>query len=69
LVRIGGSRTGAHDRGPRAPACRPSHVAGRFDEEELTAQPGIEPVWVRFLHELHLVTRPDDTLNLIDKII
>jgi hypothetical protein len=29
----------------------------------------LEPVWVRFLHELELVALPDDTLSLIEKVL
>jgi 8-oxo-dGTP pyrophosphatase MutT (NUDIX family) len=40
-----------------------------LSEEQFTAEPGLEPVWVRFLHELELVTLPDDTLSLIEKVL
>jgi 8-oxo-dGTP pyrophosphatase MutT (NUDIX family) len=46
-----------------------SYAEGQLGEEEFAAQPGMEPVWVRFLHELQFVTLPDDTLRLIDKVI
>lgn len=46
-----------------------AYAAGQVDEEQFTAQPGLEPVWARFLHELHLVALPNDTLNTIDTIL
>ncbi|SEP53372.1 NUDIX hydrolase [Amycolatopsis saalfeldensis] len=46
-----------------------AYAAGRLSEEQFIAEPGLEPVWVRFLHELQLVTLPDDTLNLIEKVL
>jgi 8-oxo-dGTP pyrophosphatase MutT (NUDIX family) len=46
-----------------------AYAEGRLTEEQFTAKPGLEPVWVRFLHELQLVTLPDDTLSLIDKVL
>jgi hypothetical protein len=46
-----------------------AYAEGQLSEEEFTAQPGLAPVWVRFLHELQLVTLPDNTLSLIDKVI
>jgi len=46
-----------------------AYAAGQLDEEQFTAEPGLEPVWVRFLHELHLVTLPNETLDMIDTIL
>jgi hypothetical protein len=46
-----------------------AYAEGRLSEEQFTAEPGLEPVWVRFLHGLQLVTLPDDTLSLIEKIL
>lgn len=46
-----------------------AYADGQLSEEQFTAEPGVEPVWVRFLHEFQLVTLPDDTLSLIDKIL
>lgn len=46
-----------------------AYAEGQLSEEQFTANPGLEPVWVRFLHELHLVTLPNDSLNLVDKIL
>ncbi|MGH3620742.1 MAG: NUDIX domain-containing protein [Sciscionella sp.] len=46
-----------------------AYAEGQVSEEEFAAQPGMEPVWVRFLQELQLVALPDDTLRLIDKVI
>jgi 8-oxo-dGTP pyrophosphatase MutT (NUDIX family) len=46
-----------------------AYAEGRIDQDEFTARPGVEPVWVRFLHELRLVTLTEDSLSLIDKII
>ncbi|QOV47767.1 NUDIX hydrolase [Streptomyces chromofuscus] len=46
-----------------------AYAEGHLSKEEFTNQPGLAPVWVRFLHELQLVTLDDDTLNLIDAVI
>ena len=46
-----------------------AYAAGQLDQEQFTAEPGLEPVWVRFLHELQLVRLPDETLDLIDTIL
>lgn len=46
-----------------------AYAEGRLSEEQFTAEPGLEPVWVLFLHGLQLVTLPEDTLRLIDKVI
>lgn len=46
-----------------------AYAEGQLSEEEFSAKPGLEPVWVRFLHELQLVTLPDDILSLIDKVL
>lgn len=46
-----------------------AYAEGRLNKDEFTAQPGLAPVWVRFLHELQLVTLDEDTLNLIDTVI
>ncbi|WP_274564989.1 hypothetical protein [Streptomyces spiramyceticus] len=44
-------------------------MRGRLSKEEFTAEPGLAPVCVRFLHELQLVTMTGDTLAQIDTII
>lgn len=46
-----------------------AYAAGQLDQEQFTAEPGLEPVWVRFLHELQLVRLPDETLDMIDSIL
>lgn len=46
-----------------------AYAESHLSEPEFAAQPGLAPVWVRFLHELQLVTLPDDTLNQIDTVI
>ncbi|MFD2398901.1 hypothetical protein ACFSVJ_21990 [Prauserella oleivorans] len=46
-----------------------AYAEGQLSEEQFTANPGLEPVWVRFLHELQLVTLPDDTLSSIDQVL
>lgn len=46
-----------------------NYAEGRLSEEQFTAQPGLEPVWTRFLHELGLVALPEDALGLIEKIL
>ncbi|WP_165777683.1 hypothetical protein [Amycolatopsis antarctica] len=44
-------------------------TAPPLSAEPFTATPGLEPVWVPFLHESQLVTLPDDTLSLTDKVL
>ncbi|MEU6230537.1 NUDIX hydrolase [Streptomyces sp. NPDC047042] len=46
-----------------------AYATGRLSEREFTETPGLAPVWVRFLHDLQLVTMPADTLSLIDTVI
>jgi hypothetical protein len=46
-----------------------AYAEGGFTEEEFMARPGLAPVWVRFLHELQLVTLDGKTLNLIEAVI
>lgn len=46
-----------------------AYAEGRLSEEQFAAEPGLEPVWVRFLHELELVRLPDDALSLIEKVL
>jgi 8-oxo-dGTP pyrophosphatase MutT (NUDIX family) len=46
-----------------------AYAEGQLSEEQFTAEPGLEPVWVRFLHELEFVTLPDDALSLIEKVL
>ena len=46
-----------------------AYAEGHLSKEEFTVQPGLVPLWVRFLHELQLVTLDEDTLNLIDTLI
>ena len=46
-----------------------AYAEGQLSEDQFTAEPGLEPVWVRFLHELELVTLPSDTLSLIEKVL
>ncbi|GAA3863138.1 hypothetical protein GCM10022243_32050 [Saccharothrix violaceirubra] len=46
-----------------------AYAEGQLSEEQFSAHPGLEPVWVRFLHELHLVTLPDDILSLIEEVL
>ncbi|GIH73327.1 NUDIX hydrolase [Sphaerimonospora thailandensis] len=46
-----------------------AYAAGNISEPEFAAQPGLTPVWVRFLHDLRLLTTPGDALAQIDEII
>jgi 8-oxo-dGTP pyrophosphatase MutT (NUDIX family) len=46
-----------------------AYAEGNLSEEEFAAQPGLEPVWVRFLHQLQLVTLDEDTLTRIDTVL
>ncbi|MFJ8752179.1 NUDIX domain-containing protein [Streptomyces sp. NPDC102441] len=46
-----------------------AYAEGRLTEHEFTARSGLEPVWVRFLHDLQLITLDVGTLNRIDQII
>jgi 8-oxo-dGTP pyrophosphatase MutT (NUDIX family) len=46
-----------------------AYAEGRLSEAQFAAEPGLEPMWVRFLHELELVRLPDDALSLIDKVL
>lgn len=49
----------------RTAAC----AKGQPSDEQFAAAPGLEPVWVRFLHQLGLVTVPDDVLDRIENIL
>lgn len=44
-------------------------AAGQVTAAEFEARPGLEPVWVRFLHDLQLVTMPGEALDQIDEVI
>jgi len=46
-----------------------AYAQGQLSEAVFTARPGLAPVWLRFLSQLHLVTLPGTTLDLIDKVI
>lgn len=46
-----------------------AYADGQLSDEQFAAAPGLEPVWVRFLHELRLVTVPDDVLDRIERIL
>ncbi|MEV4333497.1 NUDIX domain-containing protein [Streptomyces sp. NPDC049597] len=46
-----------------------AYAAGQVSEAEFTARPGLAAVWVRFLHDLQLVTMPSDILDQIDRVI
>ncbi|QYX76476.1 NUDIX hydrolase [Streptomyces akebiae] len=46
-----------------------AYAEGRISESEFTAKPGLAPVWVRFLHDLQLVTLAPEALDLIDRVI
>jgi 8-oxo-dGTP pyrophosphatase MutT (NUDIX family) len=44
------------------------HASGWLGTEQFAQHPGIEPVWVRFLVDLGIVTMPDPYLDLIEKL-
>ncbi|MBO4269181.1 NUDIX hydrolase [Microbispora hainanensis] len=46
-----------------------AYATGHISEPEFREQPGLTPVWARFLHDLRLLTLPYDVLAQIDKII
>ncbi|MEV7969501.1 hypothetical protein AB0O34_26485 [Sphaerisporangium sp. NPDC088356] len=46
-----------------------AHADGRLSEHEFAQEPGLEPVWVRLLHDLQLVTMSGDALAWIDTVI
>lgn len=45
-----------------------AYASGDLSESEFTAEPGLQPVWVGFLHELQLVTMDDAALTRIEEI-
>ncbi len=46
-----------------------AYAEGRLSREEFKQKPGLEPVWVRFLHDLQLLTLPARTLDRIDTVL
>ncbi|MEU7838393.1 MULTISPECIES: NUDIX hydrolase [unclassified Nonomuraea] len=50
-------------------AQRTAAFAGQITAAESAARPGLEPVWVRFLHDLQLVAMPGEALDRIDDVI
>lgn len=45
------------------------HAAGRINRHDFEQHPGLEPVWVRFLHTLRLITLPRADLENIDALV
>ncbi|WP_413116257.1 NUDIX hydrolase [Streptomyces sp. CY1] len=46
-----------------------AYAEGRLSREKFEQEPGLEPVWVRFLHDLQLLTVPARTLDRIDTVL
>ena len=45
-----------------------AHASGLVSAAEFAADPGIEPVWVRFLTDLHLITMAAGDLEAIERV-
>lgn len=45
-----------------------AHAHGRISAGEFAAAPGIEPVWVAFLADLHLITMDPGDLEAIERV-
>lgn len=46
-----------------------AYAQGHLSEQAFEREPGLVPVWVRFLTDLQLVTLPDDALAQIDTVL
>ncbi|WP_330335591.1 NUDIX domain-containing protein (plasmid) [Streptomyces sp. NBC_00536] len=46
-----------------------AYAAGEISDTDFSALPGLEPVWVRFLHDLQLITMPSQTLHQIEAVL
>ncbi|MET8014765.1 NUDIX hydrolase [Streptomyces sp. NPDC005271] len=46
-----------------------AYAEGSLDKAEFEQDPGLEPVWVRFLHDLQLITLPPTVLDRIDGVL
>ncbi|WP_051900481.1 NUDIX domain-containing protein [Streptomyces aureus] len=46
-----------------------TYAQGHLSRQEFEQEPGLAPVWVRFLNDLHLVTLPDEAVAQIDNVI
>lgn len=46
-----------------------AYANGHLDREEFEREPGLEPVWCRFLHDLELVTLPSADLDRIEAVL
>lgn len=44
-------------------------AAKQITAAEFALQPGLQPVWVRFLHELQVITMTGEALDRIDEVI
>ncbi len=46
-----------------------AYAEGHLDREGFEHEPSLEPVWVRFLHDLHLLTVPAGALDRIETVL
>jgi 8-oxo-dGTP pyrophosphatase MutT (NUDIX family) len=46
-----------------------AHACGHLSRHEFEQQPGLEPVWCRFLHSLGFLALPPADLDLIEEIL
>lgn len=46
-----------------------AYTEGHLAREEFEHEPGLEPVWVRFLYDLQLLTLPAGVLDRIDTVL
>ncbi|MGW7433259.1 NUDIX domain-containing protein [Streptomyces sp. NPDC054861] len=46
-----------------------AYAEGRLSRQEFEQEPGLEPVWVRFLHDLQLLDLPARALDQIDTVL
>ncbi|WP_328919779.1 NUDIX hydrolase [Streptomyces sp. NBC_01550] len=46
-----------------------AYADGHLSQEQFEREPGLEPVWCRFLHDLGLVTLPSVDLDRIDAVL
>lgn len=46
-----------------------AYANGFLSSEEFEREPGLEPVWCRFLHDLELITLPSADLDRIEAVL
>ncbi|MBB1243584.1 NUDIX hydrolase [Streptomyces durbertensis] len=46
-----------------------AYAEGRLGRREFEHDPGLDPVWVRFLHDLHMLKLPAGALDRIDTVL